>query len=254
MLQLNRDPVWRTSTLSTFVNEVTLQRLFPRYLESSMEGTYQQHQIEKAADHYKNIAKLLQWVWWDGQDAPPLYRQGFFTYINASPELEELLSLDVSGTEAARAAEQVWRSQFRTQPLWDLVKGTVAAFNNVLQEKGGSRVLAGAQGHVVALVSWFQNLVRSEQNLHALLLDELMDIYGKEDAQRRYARYLELMKRFTALASVAAVEVPKTEEESQPQPDAGGPEKPAGGKSVTGFLSVMAAVATGAYFISRKYG
>mgnify|MGYP001290584628 CR=1 FL=1 len=228
-----------------------------------MAGGYDRYQIEKAADHYKNIAKLLQWVWWDGQDAPPLYRQGFFSYINASPELDELLGLDVSGAAISpekAVAEQVWRSQFMTQPLWELVKGTVVAFNNVLQEKGGSRVLARAQGHVVALLSWFQELVRSGQNLHALLLDELTDIFGKEDAQRRYARYLDLLKRFTALASIAQVEVPKTEEESQPPPDAGGPgsleaeAKPAGGKSVGGFLTVMAAVATGAYFISRKYG
>ena len=245
MFYFHKDPVFRHHTLNQLLNTVTLQKLFP----SNRKAPRQESQaVLEALDDYKKLAQALQYVWWDGQEAPPMFRAGGMRYLDAGPELDEILGLEVFGAsgKAAELADEALRYTFVSQPTLHLVKGALDAFNNVSEVKHAAQYalaleLKKAQDHARKLVAWFENLVRNEPSLHQLLLDHLLAFYStREEAEEEYQRYLDMLQRFRMLSGIAVVHVPEP------------PPTPAVARSYGGLIGVMAVVGAGAYYISQK--
>ena len=204
MLTLKQDPVFLHSTLNNLINSVTLQVLF----KNKRETIWDQPKVVNIIESYKGLAQALQRAWW-GAEAPPLYRAGDMKYLNASEELDELLSFDLF-EKAPRGEEEVWRSWFITQPTWSIIRNAIVAYNNVLSEMGPSGDLRTAQRYVLTLVNWFQIFVRTDPTLHQRLKEHLLGFYGtKEEAMKEYERYLDILRRFTILKAIGEVDAPE---------------------------------------------
>jgi len=238
MLTLKQDPVFRHSSLNNLISSVTLHALF----KNKRETIWDQPKVVNIIESYKGLAKALQRAWW-GAEAPPLYRAGTMKYLNASEELDELLSFDLF-EKAPRGEEEVWRSWFITQPTWSIIRNAIVAYNNVLSERGPSGDLRTAQRYVLTLVNWFQIFVRIDPTLHQRLKEHLLGFYGtKEEAMKEYERYLDILRRFTILKAIG-------EEEDTPEDVSSQSEISSSESSVP--LSVLAALGVGGALLLWK--
>ena len=114
MLHINKDdPAFQHGITKSLLNSVTLEVLFfTEKGKQSKQTIWDQPQVVELVQAYKEIARNLQFAWW-GAEAPPVYKSGTMKYLNASEELDELLSFDVSsshgdGNEHGNGAEEVW--------------------------------------------------------------------------------------------------------------------------------------------------
>jgi len=164
-------------------------------------------------------------------------------YLNASEELDELLSFDLF-EKAPRGEEEVWRSWFIMRPTWSIIRNAIVAYNNVLSERGPSGDLRTAQRYVLTLVNWFQIFVRTDPTLHQRLKEHLLGFYGtKEEAMKEYERYLDILRRFTILKAIG-------EEEDTPEDVSSQSEISSSESSVP--LSVLAALGVGGALLLWK--